>query len=174
MLDYQTNLRENFFQFPTLTKIHGDPTYASLTKLRKECKANRKSVPTTLGGGLQGHLGLITSTVAYAQSAPGTPFTRPTLPVLANQADATQFQIHEGQHTFSEQTKTYNLCNQVDRSIIQLINSAIDNNCLADLYDKETRLLTGTIPEILQTLFDTYGNITNFICTIHPQKQETH
>jgi hypothetical protein len=64
MSDYQTNLRENFFQFPTLTKIHGDPTYASLAKLTKEWKANGKSVPTTLGGGPQGHLGLITSAVA--------------------------------------------------------------------------------------------------------------
>jgi hypothetical protein len=93
MSDYQTNLRENFFQFPTLTKIHGDPTYASLAKLTKECKANGKSVPTTLGGGLQGHLGLVTSAVAYKRSAPGTPFTRPNLPVLANLAEATQFQI---------------------------------------------------------------------------------
>ena len=76
-----------------LTKIHGDPTYSSLAKLTKECKANGKSVPTTLGGGLQGHLGLITSAVAYEQSAPGTPFTCPTLPILANLADAMQFQI---------------------------------------------------------------------------------
>jgi hypothetical protein len=157
MSDYQTNLRG---QFPTLTKIHGDSTYASLAKLTKECKANGKSVPTTLGGGLQGHLGLVTSAVAYEQSAPGTPFTCPNLPVLANLAEATQFQIGEGRHTFSEETKTYNLCNQVERSIIQLINSSIDTDCLADLYDEETGLLTGTIPEILQNLFNTYGNIT--------------
>ena len=57
----QTNYRENYFQHPTLTKITGDPTYASLAKLEKECKANGKSVRTTLGGGLQGHLGLVTS-----------------------------------------------------------------------------------------------------------------
>jgi hypothetical protein len=96
MWDYQTNLQENFLQFPIRTKIHGNPTYASLAKLTNECKANGKSVPTTLGGGRQGHLRLITSAVAYKRSAPGTPFTRPTLPVLANLVEATQFQIGKG------------------------------------------------------------------------------
>jgi hypothetical protein len=47
-------------------KISGDPTYASLTKLEKECKANRKSVTSTLGGGLQGHLGLVSNALTYS------------------------------------------------------------------------------------------------------------
>jgi hypothetical protein len=33
------NYRESYFQHPSLTKISGDPTYASLAKLEKECKA---------------------------------------------------------------------------------------------------------------------------------------
>ena len=33
--------------------------------LEKECKANGKLVASTLGGGLQGHLGLISSVAAY-------------------------------------------------------------------------------------------------------------
>jgi hypothetical protein len=59
------NYRESYFQYPTLTKINGDPTYTSLAKLERECKANGKSVSTTLGGGLQGHLALVCSTAAY-------------------------------------------------------------------------------------------------------------
>ena len=93
MSDYQPNLRENYFQFPTLTKISGDPTYESLAKLTKECKANGKSVPSGLGGGRQGHLGLVTSATAYARSAPTTPFVRPVLPVLADLTALTAAQI---------------------------------------------------------------------------------
>ena len=50
------NYRENYFQHPLLTKIHGDPTYGTLAnKLEKECKANSKSLsPTLADGGLQG------------------------------------------------------------------------------------------------------------------------
>ena len=59
------NYRENFFQHPELTKIHGDPTYSTLAKLDKECKGNAKSVASTLGGGQQGHLGLVSSVTAY-------------------------------------------------------------------------------------------------------------
>jgi hypothetical protein len=46
MSDSQINYRENYFQHPSLMKISGgDPTYTiSLTKLKKECKANGKSV----------------------------------------------------------------------------------------------------------------------------------
>jgi hypothetical protein len=65
------NYRESYFQHPSLTKIDGDPTYTSLAKLARECKANGKSVATTLGGGLQGYLGLVCSAAAYERVSPG-------------------------------------------------------------------------------------------------------
>ena len=76
------NYREIFLQHPTMTKIAGDPTYTSLAKLKRECKANAKSVRIDLGGGAQGHLGLVSTATAYACIAPGTPFIRPSLPTL--------------------------------------------------------------------------------------------
>jgi hypothetical protein len=35
MSDSQPNYRETYFQYPSLTKISGDPTYTSLAKLEK-------------------------------------------------------------------------------------------------------------------------------------------
>ena len=63
MSDSQPNYREAHlhFQHPSLTKISGDPTYKSLANLEKEIEANGKSVPSTLGGGSQGHLGLVST-----------------------------------------------------------------------------------------------------------------
>jgi hypothetical protein len=87
------NYCESYFQHPTLTKINGDPAYTSLAKLKRECKAKGKSVSTTLGGGLQGHLGLVCSTAAYQRISPGVPFDRPILPVLPDLSNSTGAQI---------------------------------------------------------------------------------
>jgi hypothetical protein len=156
----QINYRENYFQHPSLTKIRGDPTYSSLAKLQKECKANGKSVRSTLGGGTQGHLGLISSAIAYERVSPGVPFLRPALPVLPALENATQFQIAQARQIYDEQLESFKACNLIERTIVQQINTALDEDCLADLIDDDTGLLEGTIPTILQSLFDTYGAIT--------------
>ena len=155
------NYRENFFQHPALTVIHGDPNYSTLAKLEKECKANGKSVASTLGGGQQGHLGLVSSIAAYERVSPGVPFVRPILPVLpANIGAGTQFQITEAHHTFDSALAEFHACNLIERTILQQISTALDADCLANLIHEETGLLEGTVPVVLQELFDTYGAIT--------------
>ena len=42
---------DTYFEFPTLTKIHGEPTYFHLKELKNELKANAASVTSDLGGG---------------------------------------------------------------------------------------------------------------------------
>ena len=64
------------------TKIHGDPTFMSLTKPEEECKANGKSVSSTLGSGIQRHLDLVNSIAACECISPGAPFVPSLLPVL--------------------------------------------------------------------------------------------
>jgi hypothetical protein len=154
------NYRENYFQHTTLTKISGDPAHVSLAKLERECKANGKSVSTTLGGGLQGHLGLVCSTTAYNRIFPGVPFDRPILPVIPNLSNSTVAQIHEARQLFKDNLAAFNACNLIERTIVQQINTALNADCLANLIDDDTGLLEGTIPHIIQTLFDTYGAIT--------------
>ena len=154
------NYRENYFQHPSLTKISGDPTYTSLAKLERDCKANGKSVSSTLGGGRQGHLGLISSDISYACISPGEPFLRPVLPILPDLTAATAAVIAEARQLYADNMANFHACNLIERTIIQQINTALDDDCLADLIDDDTGLLEGTIPHILQTLFDTYGAIT--------------
>ena len=63
--------------FPTaVTKITGEPNYESLKNSKDELKANAASIPTTLGGGTHGYLGLILSSTAYATIA-ATQFIEP-------------------------------------------------------------------------------------------------
>jgi hypothetical protein len=153
------NYRESFFQHPAMMKIAGDPTYTSLAKLERECKANAKSVRSDLGGGQQGHLGLISSAPAYARIAPGTPFHRPALPAPPV-TDGTAAVIAASRQHYDKQTSAFNKCALIKRTIVQQINTALDDDILASLINDATGLLIGTIPDIMQELYDTYGTVT--------------
>jgi hypothetical protein len=138
-------------------KISADPTYTSLAKLEKECKSNRKSISSTLGGGLQGHLGLVSSTLAYNCVSPGVPFILLVLPDLTG---ATAAVIAAAHQLYASHMAIFQACNLIEHTIIQQINTALDEDCLANLIDNDAGLQKGTIPEILQTLFHTYRAIT--------------
>jgi hypothetical protein len=166
------NYRESFFQHPALTKIAGDPTYTSLAKLERECKANAKSVRSDLGGGQQGHLGLISSAPAYARIAPGTPFHRPALPAPPV-TDGTAAVIAAARQAHDEQMSAFNKCTLIERTIVQQINTALDDDVLADLIDDATGLLIGTVPDIMRELYDTYGTVTPQALTTAKAKLET-
>jgi hypothetical protein len=154
------NYRETIFQHPNLTSIRGDPTYSSLAQLERECKANGQSVRSTIGNGNHGYLGIVSSALAYERVSPGVPFVRPVLPVLPDLANATAAQISEAHRLFAELTSIFNTCNLVERTIIQQINTALDDDCLADLINEDTGLLQGTIPEIFVELYRTFGAIS--------------
>ena len=150
----QINYRETFFQHPTLTKIAGDPTYTSLAKLERECKSNAKSILSDLGGGAQGHLGLVSTATAYDRIAPGTLFVFPAMPPAPN-TEGTAAVIAANHLAYNEKLTIFNDCNLIEQTIVQQINTALDTNVLADLIDDATGLLLGTIPEIMSELYDT-------------------
>ena len=153
--------REAYFQHPSLTKISCDPTNKSLVQLEKEIKANQNSVPSTLGGGFQGHLGLVSNYSAYDRVSPGVPFIKPENPILPDLTGATGAQIATTRELHANNSEAFKMCNQIERTIIQQINTAVNPECLADLIDDDTGLLVGpAVPNIMKQLFETYGAIT--------------
>ena len=70
---------KTYFEYPELTKIHDSPDFASLKKIKDELKSNAARVPTNLGGGAHGHLGLILTPAEYALIS-ATPYVRPVHP----------------------------------------------------------------------------------------------
>ena len=56
-----------YFEKIILDKITGCPNYPKLHTLLQDLKANASKVPSKLGGGMLGHLGLLLSAVAYAR-----------------------------------------------------------------------------------------------------------
>ena len=53
-----TNLKETYFTFKTLSKVHGEPTLEDLATLRKQIFANAESVPNNRYGTNE-YLGLV-------------------------------------------------------------------------------------------------------------------
>ena len=69
--------KNNQFEYPELTRIIGEPTTATLIVLLKEVQANASSVHTDLGGGEDGHLGLVCTPQVYQELVPnGYPYYR--------------------------------------------------------------------------------------------------
>ena len=69
-----------YFEFPELSKIHGAPTYPTIRIIKDEVKANASSVASDLGGGANGHYGIVVDPTEYAM-VPGTiPYVRPMYP----------------------------------------------------------------------------------------------
>ena len=69
----------SLFEIKEATRINGEPTYESLTNLQDQLKINAQAIPSVLGGGNHGHLGLVVSPTEY-QMITLTPFVRPTNP----------------------------------------------------------------------------------------------
>ena len=87
-IDYATTN----FQYPVLTKIHGPPTYKTLTNLKKELQSNTQSIGSDLGGGAHGHLGLVLTPTEYPAIS-NVPYTMPQFPgplAVPRNADATE------------------------------------------------------------------------------------
>ena len=47
-----------------LTRIQGEPTFETLEQFQRELRANAKAIHSTLGGGANGHLGLVMTQAA--------------------------------------------------------------------------------------------------------------
>ena len=59
------NYINEYFEYKTLIKINGRPTLDKLILVFKQLEQNAQRVPTTLGGGLLGYLGLILENAVY-------------------------------------------------------------------------------------------------------------
>ena len=157
-IDYKNNR----FEYPDLTRIIGEPTTSSLITLHNEVKSNAISVNTTLGGGQNGHLGLVVTPATYATLVPGdTPYTRPANPGrLQITGNETQYQIAQRRDEHDEATRLFREVLGVERALIQQIVGAVEAKYLKALRNPITNKITKTIPEIFSYLFDTYGDVS--------------
>ena len=133
-----TRIPNVYFQHKVLTRVHGKPHFESLKILLDELKANASSVPSTLGGGMYGHLGLIISATRYATlsvtsfDSPGNlgPFDPP--------AEGTGPQIAAAKDVWHDTIFTFELCQATEKALIAQVVDAVDATYLAALSNVNT------------------------------------
>ena len=148
--------------FPTqLTPIMGEPTYATLKTLKDHLKANATSVPTTLGGGNHGYLGLILSPATYTTISPTAfiepvnPGQHPAIPAGTNAANTSAI---IRRHT--EDTRQWREFKTVSTALKNQLLSAVEDIYVRALRDRHVGYMNQSIRNLLTHLFENYGNIT--------------
>jgi hypothetical protein len=149
------------FPHPELTPIIGKPTAATLKHLKKEVYANARSVHSDLGGGLNGHLGIVMANAPYILRA-GQMFDAPMYPgpQAAHAANSTQSQIVAGDRLYDKSKTDFARYNKVRESIKQQILAAVNSIYYQDLEDDEFGYADVTIPNIITHLTTMYGQLT--------------
>ena len=155
-----TNYWEIYFEYPDLTKIHGEPTSASLFKLRNELKANAQSVYSNLSDDVHGHLALVLSARQYSLLT-AVAFVRPVHPgALLIPTGTTGPNTETMKNAHHEQLRLFREVQGVEKALIQQLVKAVDAPYLIAIRDRTSNSLTGTIHQILDHLQQVYGRVS--------------
>jgi hypothetical protein len=154
------------FPRPVLPTVQGDPDYQIIHATRKLLQANSRAIDTHLGGVTLGHLGIIISDASYAIIAPAkeagpTLWTTPQAPGRApSNTDGTADQISASRHIWEEDVQTYRAYTSVQQVLKKQISSVFEPMYLDILNDSIVGYAKISARDILDHLFETYGNIT--------------
>jgi len=155
------SVNDTYFQHKVLTRIHGTPVFETLQLLATELKANAASVPTTLGGGLYGHLGLVVSDQKYATLANTSPWVPPVNPGdYTPPATGTGPQLVADKDVWRAAHKIFELCQATEKALIAQVVDSIDSIYLRALLDRTTGQYATNLRDVLSHLFATHGRIT--------------
>jgi hypothetical protein len=154
------------FPHPVLQTVQGEPDYQTIHATRKFLQANSRAIDTHLGAGTLGHLGLIISDASYAMITPKTDagptiLTSPQAPGRAPaNTDGTATQISAACHIWEEDVQTYRTCTSVQQALKKQIISVFEPVYLDILNDNMVGYANISVRDMLDHLFETYGNIT--------------
>jgi hypothetical protein len=156
------SVKDTHFQHKVLTKIHGEPTYESLQNVSTELKANASSVPSTLGGGQNGHLGLLLSAVRCNALAHAVPWITPVNPgVFVPPNRGTGPQIAAASDVWHGELKLqFKLCQATDKALHAQLVESTDPIYLRAMLNRATAQCSGSIRTIVLHLFSAFGKIT--------------
>ena len=144
-----------------VTKIEGEPTCESLRLLETELTQNASSVMTELGGGNHGYLGLVLSEEKYQQITGNnfTPHPNPG-PIPEFPDNPTQPQIAQINATHKDQLRLFREQQTIIKALKKQCTSAIVPKFLEELCDPYTGFNNATIRQLLDYLFDNFGEVS--------------
>lgn len=148
------------FVYPTLTKIVGEPSYATLEKLQNECVCNACTQESRVGGGVHGLSGIAESAPVYLLRT-GFHFNRldypgdaPVYPPAATDAQREQIKT-----VFLPYLKEWETIKRTKTLLLGLVEKAIEDIWLAGIHDPAHGFGTRNLLDVLQHLFHTYRQI---------------
>jgi hypothetical protein len=153
------------FPHPVLPTVQGESDYQTIHATRKFLQANSRAIDTHLGGGTLGQLGLIISDASYAMIASTTDatpilWTNPQPPGRAPaNTDGIAAQISAARHILEEDVQTYRTCTSVQQVLKKQIISVFEPMYLDILNDNMLGYANISARDMLDHLFETYGNI---------------
>ena len=154
------SVRDTYFQHKTLTTVTGKPSYDCFQKVYTELKVNASAVPTTLGGGLHGHLGLLLSDVRY-QTLSTTAFVAPPNPGLfAPPVTGTAAQLEATKDVWKDSKMIFEISQATSKALIAQLIESIDSIYIRALLNRNTGQYSDNVIAIITHLFSTYGHIT--------------
>ena len=149
------------FEVQDVPKIHGEPDYESITKLKDILKANASRITSELGGGGHGHLGLILSALEYG-AVSHIPYIRPAhpgpleIPHGTAQHAATALRLDH-----KKAILLYHETIDLDNALKKQVADCLENVWTDELRDVTTNTIVATIPQIFDHLYGAYGDITS-------------
>jgi hypothetical protein len=153
------------FPHHILPTVEGEPDYQTIHATRKFLLANSRAIDTHLGGGTLGHLGLIISDAAYAMivsPTAGEPKVWETPNALGREpatTDGTEAQLSAAHHVWEEDVQTYRTCTYFQKALNKQIVCVFEPLYLEILKDNMVGYANISARDMLEHLFETYGNI---------------
>eukprot|EP00957_Ditylum_brightwellii_P136002 10371914-Ditylum_brightwellii.AAC.1 len=96
----------------------------------------------------------------YALILNTTSYIQPPQPLFILPQNGTQYQISQTKEQYYDKLCLFNEVNTVEKILIQQIVDAIDPKFLAAIRDPVTHQIALSLPDIIEHLFDNYGDVT--------------
>lgn len=139
----------------------GEPTFESIRDMHCLLTTNVASVPSGLGGGNHGHLGLALDRQGYF-ALTGAVFTKPNnpgpIPIFPPNVNAQQVQAIEHQH--KKALHIFTLCDVIEKELKQQLLKAFDTEYTRSLEAHIVGYLNVSVIQLVQHLYYTYGDIS--------------
>ena len=158
-----TSIDDIVAKFPTkiLPPITGELDYDCISQLNQLMYGNAAILPTTLGGGAHGHVGLIMKATLYVKLeatsyvTPNEPPLTPDVPTTATSASRQQLRY---QH--AEEHRIFTNHVNMDDALKTQFMDAVEEPYVSKLCNHYTGYMGVTTQDLLDHLMDRYGNIT--------------
>jgi len=148
------------FPHPNVPKIDGEPTYKTIKEIEKILIINASSFQSELGGGAHGYLGLVVKSARY-QTITGNAFNAHNnpgaLPIFP--ASSTAPQITSISNTHREELRLWREQEAIKKALKNQLTGAFDEKYLREKNDTYTGYTNHSIQDILQYLYDRYGEL---------------